>query len=43
MGAQPVRASEGLPLVEPEVRRSVGGELSTSQAGDAVVKHLKGS
>jgi FtsP/CotA-like multicopper oxidase with cupredoxin domain len=30
MGAQPVPTSEGLPLVEPEVRRSVGGELSTT-------------
>ena len=30
MGAQPIGASEGLPLVEPEVRRSVRGELSTT-------------
>src|SRR5581483_7979818 len=29
-GAQPVPAAEGLPLVEPEVRRSAGGELTTT-------------
>jgi FtsP/CotA-like multicopper oxidase with cupredoxin domain len=29
-GAQPTTGSEGLPLVEPEVRQSVAGELSTT-------------
>jgi hypothetical protein len=27
MGAPPTQVTEGLPLVEPEVRRAVGGEL----------------